>query len=200
MVADSSSAFYRFRADDMVLEVFALRDIEEGEEIMTACRAFHPAFITQKLTSCPDMMTAIPTHLRKRKLKSHWGFDCQCEICGASVERIHLSDMRITFIMEAKSQIDNGQLDPMTSLELVTEILQLYDEEGLITPKAEFYMIAAKTAQELGDIEGALRFAQGSVYAWRIMAGEGSTEFLAAEQLYQVLLEQSKALSQEEIG
>lgn len=127
-------------------------------------------------------MTAVPTKLRKAILRSHWGFDCNCEICGASEERIDESDMRIMFIMEAKEKIDKGGTDPRTTLELASEILELYDQESLITPKAEFCLIAAKAADKLGDHEAAHRYTQDAIRYWKILAGEDGDEVRDAEQ------------------
>ena len=127
-------------------------------------------------------MTAVPTKFRKNILKRHWGFDCNCEVCSAPEERIDESDMRVMFIMEAKKMIDSGETDPRTTLELASEILDLYDQEGLVTPKAEFYLIAGKAADELGDLEAAQRFTREAIFYWRILAGEDSEEVREAEE------------------
>ena len=90
--------------------------------------------------------------------------------------------MRITFIMEATEQIKRGETDPGITLELAYEILGLYDEEGLVTPKAEFSMIAAEAAGKLGDYEAAHRLARDSMTYWTIVSGKDSKEVRGAEQ------------------
>ncbi len=127
-------------------------------------------------------MTAVPTELRKTILRRQWGFDCKCEICGASEERIDESDMRVMFIMEAKERILKGETDLRTTLELASEVLELYDQEGLVTPKAEFFLIAARAADGLGDYKAAYNYVQDAIRYWRILAGEDSDEVRDAEQ------------------
>jgi HEPN domain-containing protein len=87
------------------------------------------------------------------------------------------------FISSATERMKGGDDDAETTLELTSAILEICDAEGLVTPKAEFLMLAAVAADELGNFEWAHRYAEESVRYWKILTGDDSEQTKSAEHL-----------------
>lgn len=65
------------------------------------------------------------------------------------------------------------------------KIVELYDAEGLVQPKARFYEIAAYASNQMGDVESAKRYGELAVKAWGIVAGRKSVEVQMMRELVQ---------------
>src|SRR5262245_43531080 len=116
-----SSAFYRFNETTMALTVFALRDIQPGEEVT----------ITY-LDSTADMSRAA----RQALLQEHWNFNCSCSLCSAAADEVALSDDRRARIGAAREKIRLAGGRARTLYRAATQLAHLYEEEGLIAPRA----------------------------------------------------------------
>ncbi|OCL02486.1 SET domain-containing protein, partial [Glonium stellatum] len=157
------NSFYRFDDKDLTLQVFALRNIEAGEEI-----SFNYAG------------AEFPRDARHSYLQAHWGFTCACSLCTASHQAIAASDSRLNEISNIKAQLRNTPPRSTASLHeilsLVQKLIELYDEERLIVPKAPYYEIAAYTCSQLGNKTCVQRNAELAADHWRVLAGEKSWE------------------------
>ncbi len=120
---------------------------------------------------------------RQNFLKKHWGFECACSICSAPAESISTSNGRLKEINQLKEQLSTGLGDHRKVLEITASILRLFDEEGLITPKAKYYEIATYTANKIGDEKKASTYGKLAQTYWNIMAGPKSWEVRRIEDL-----------------
>ncbi len=67
-------------------------------------------------------------------------------------------------------------------LKLVTVLLDLYEKEGMIKPKADFYQLAAYAWNNLGQEDQALEFAKLAKKFWTILFGVDSPEVREIEE------------------
>jgi hypothetical protein len=154
------------------VEVFALRKIDIGEEISFSCT------MASSLGRSRLIFTDVPLEMSQKRrtaaLKDHWGFKCTCSACTASSDAIADSDGRREEITEIQNALGGTAEDPESLLGLLEQLLKLYDDEGLITPKPRYYEIAAYTANQLGDEYAATSYAQMAFRHWSIVAGPES--------------------------
>lgn len=153
------NAFTRTNQSTLAMEVAALRDIKGGEEI----------FI-----SYLDPNAESSSARRQKALSSGWGFSCQCSICrGKGVAK---SDARREKIAKTKKLIKASAGQALTILKHVKTLISLYDEEGMIMPKADNYELAAYAAKYGGRPNEAQKYANLAKAYWEIMFGPGSKE------------------------
>ena len=139
------------------MEIVALRDINAGEEIFN---------------SYLDSSVELSSQERRERITGEWNFSCKCPICaGAGVTA---SDERRKEITKTKDQMKAAGRSANKVLALVKTLLRLYEEEGMIMPKAQNYWLAAVAANSLGHGDEALTFAKRAREYWTIMFGEDS--------------------------
>jgi hypothetical protein len=68
-------------------------------------------------------------------------------------------------------------------LAIIAKLLRMFDEEGLITPKAKFCEIASYAANQLGDEARAVKYGELARTYWSIVAGPKSWEIQRMEEL-----------------
>lgn len=175
------SAYYRFNESTLVVEVFALRSIEAGEEISFSCKTFSSPAITWLIGT--DVPLELPQARRAAALRDHWGFDCSCAACTAPPEAIADSDERVEEIVEIQDTLGSAAANPKELLGLLEKLLKLYDEEGIISPKPKYYEIAAYAANQLGDEDAAKSYAHMAARYWSIVAGPKSWDVWRVEDL-----------------
>jgi hypothetical protein len=163
-----NSAYYRFNDTTMALTLFALRDLAPGEEVTIS-------YLYAALEA--------PRSVRQEQLKQHWNFDCQCSVCSASAEEVALSDDRRERIGHANEKLARPDANARYLYRAATQLAQLYDEEGLITPRARTNEIAAFASSMIGDENEAIRFANAAKRYWRILAGKDSFEVRRMDEL-----------------
>lgn len=73
-----------------IIEFWALKDIEEGEEL---CTFYLVGFETRAA--------------RRRKLRQSWGFECHCATCSLSGDALKASDERRTMLSILMEEIGN---------------------------------------------------------------------------------------------
>jgi hypothetical protein len=165
---DRHSAYYRFNETTTALTVFALRDIEASEEVTFAY-----------LDSALDASRAD----RQKLLKENWNFECSCSLCSATAEEIALSDDRRTLIQGAKDKIRFANGRARNIYRGATQLAHLYEEEGLVAPRARANEIAAFASAMMGEENEARRFANAAKRYWRILAGKDSFEVKRVDEL-----------------
>jgi len=139
------------------MEVIALRDIHAGEEIFN---------------SYLDPSAELTSLERRRKIRNEWNFSCTCPICKGS--GVTASDERRREIAHVKQQLEAAGYEAERLLPHVQSLLRLYEDEGMIMPRAENYWLAAVAANVLGREKQALGFAKLARKYWTIMFGEDS--------------------------
>jgi hypothetical protein len=154
----------------MALQAFALRDINPGEEITIA-------YLDEALDA--------PREKRQEQLKENWGFTCKCALCSADPEKIAISDEHRIMIAHDKEKLRRGLAEqkPTVMYRVATQMCQLYEDEGLIAPRAKSYEIAAYAAAMIGDENEVRRFANLAKRYWRILAGKDSFEVRKMDDL-----------------
>ncbi len=157
------SAFTRTNKTTTAMEVIALQNIHEGEEI----------FI-----SYLDASSEMDSEERELRL-AHWNFRCRCTIC-ASPEMAE-SNKRRRKIAETKEKLDASKGEAAAILRHVKTLLELYDKEGMNMPKAEYYELAAHASMYVGQRKEALAYATQAKKYWDIIFGENSNESQAVE-------------------
>jgi len=162
------SSFYRFNETTMALEVFALRDMTGGEEITFA-------YLDNKLDAKREE--------RRAHLKEHWGFDCECSLCSATGDELLYSEDRRDLMAAAKARLRARMDEPKYVYRASTQLVQLYDDEGLIALRATANEIAAYASAMIGDENETRRFANAAKRYWRIMAGRDSAEVQRMDEL-----------------
>ncbi|KAF2838647.1 SET domain-containing protein [Patellaria atrata CBS 101060] len=150
---------YRFDDTTLKHEVFAIRDIKPGEEIT--------------VTYVPPEM---PSDMRNSLLRNQWNFDCTCSLCAAQDFTLATSDTRLRTIQEYASDLASVSNDPELFLEKVERILELYELEDIIAPKARYLELAAYACSQLGLEAATKKYAKKAYDMWDVIAGKDSWE------------------------
>src|SRR5690606_17786015 len=120
---------------------------------------------------------------RHRHLGSQWGFECTCELCSSTPARRE-SNRRREAIRNAKNSIkEAGSDDAQEIVRQCRRLLRLYEEEGMVAPRAMTAEIAAYASNQMGDVKGAVEFARVAREYWEVMAGLESFEVRRLEEL-----------------
>jgi hypothetical protein len=124
------------------------------------------------------------THEERHKfLQEHWGFECTCSHCTAPLEFVSKSDERLQQINQLEKKLGKEPRNHRRQLAIVAKLLRLFDEEGLITPKAKYCEIASYAANQLGDEARAVKYGELARRYWSILAGPKSWEVQRMEEL-----------------
>jgi hypothetical protein len=165
LVSDKRSAFTRTNDSTLATEVIALRNILEGEEIVI---------------SYLDASSEMTSRERRRKISSEWNFKCGCSICHG--DDVTESDRRRRQITKVQEKLSASFGDAPKMLEYLKQLLELFEREDMIMPKAEHYEVAAYAANHLGKEEEAMEFAKSAKMYWRILAGRHSPKVKEMEE------------------
>ncbi|KAK3314537.1 hypothetical protein B0H66DRAFT_593257 [Apodospora peruviana] len=161
------NAFTRTNHSSFAMEVIALRDIRDGEEITI---------------SYLDASTESTSKERRNKLSSDWNFDCGCSICAPGKGTKEESDRRREKIAKERKLLQSSRGDAAKIMRHVETMLGLFDEEGMIMPKAEYYALAAHASKHLGRRKDAMEFAELAKGQWNIIFGPESRECASMDE------------------
>jgi hypothetical protein len=170
------STSYTFNPTTLSHTVLALRTIPPNEEIT--------------LSYIPQLL---PRSERHALLKKGWGFECDCTLCSATSEGVEESDAKVWRIGELKSELldDLGFEDEREEVEerkeKVIELVELYEEEGLLGPVYEAYQIAAKVFHDVGAFVGAERYARLALEVGVLFRGEAHVDVVEMKSLLEDL-------------
>lgn len=179
------SAFYRSDEITMSLEVFSVRDIKAGEEITISCKFICCMYLPLNLLpsylqDVSDTDPELPSQIRMWVLKSRWNFDCNCHVCAGAGDKKQRSDEHLVQIEALKKKLQEeeeaGSGSPQSTLDHATNLLRLYDQEGLFVQKAEYHEMAAYAASNLGDLDAAVSHAKDATFHWKTIMGEGTIQ------------------------
>lgn len=102
-------------------------------------------------------------------LLHHWGFECTCSLCTASEAEIVESDTRIEEIRSLWTDLDNYTPESAGTPAKAERLIDLYQEEGLVTRMVEAYYRVAVEWNGVGNSERARSFAEKAISAGEIM-------------------------------
>lgn len=162
----TANAAYHWNEDAGEEKVFAVKDIDLGDEIT--------------VTYVPDEVWTLPSKERKEQIARMFGFDCLCTRCACEdqMERTK-SDKRRTRIAEIDKNVGDGVLimtNPSKALLLCREALSLLQEEEESTPRFEVVLYDAfQICVAHGDLARASRFAELAAEAKEAWQGNDAT-------------------------
>ncbi|EFQ89467.1 hypothetical protein CFE70_003182 [Pyrenophora teres f. teres 0-1] len=150
-----------WRFDDYTLsfEVVALTDIKPGEEIT---RSY--GYETRSY------------HRRIKSLEANFGFTCACPLCTADETAIEKSNDRLSEIKALKSALPTDVKETPELLRLVTHLVSLLEEEGLVAQLPQYEEMMAYTWSSYGKEDRAKYWAGRAQKHWEIVAGRESWE------------------------
>ncbi|KAE9372469.1 SET domain-containing protein [Stipitochalara longipes BDJ] len=160
------NTYYRFDESTHIMELFALRNIKAGEEL-----------------SYSYGYSEMAHEERHQFLQEHWGFKCSCSHCTAPLEFVAKSDDRVQQIKQLEAKLGKEPRNHRRQLAIIAKLLRLFDEEGLVTPKAKYCEIASYAANQLGDEARAVKYGELARQYWSILAGPKSWEVQRMEDL-----------------
>jgi hypothetical protein len=101
----------------------------------------------------------------------------------APQEVISKSDNRLKEIDQLKERLSSEPRNHRLQLAIIAKLLRLFDEEGLVTPKAKYCEIATYAAIQMGDEKRAMSYGKLARSYWAIVAGPQSWEVQRMEEL-----------------
>lgn len=158
------NAIYSWQSARSREEIYAVKDIVEGEQITVN-------YLGERINQTRND--------RRSTLLRSWQFNCQCDVCGKSEREVKFSDARRKGLAMMDEEVGAGVLimfDPARALDYCRRILQLYQEEGLIG--ASFYRTyydAFQICVTHGDLARASAFAALAVEMQELCEGKGAT-------------------------
>jgi tetratricopeptide (TPR) repeat protein len=125
------------------------------------------------LTLLPDAFLGMPFHIRRQHLLENWGFNCTCSLCFSSTEQIAASDARRMRIVEARNKANEAREkgDYEGAVDLVQELIELSNEEGLKPLESDFQEMMGKLYAEKGDLELARTYGEMALDGWMMFSG-----------------------------
>ncbi|GJE97204.1 SET domain-containing protein [Phanerochaete sordida] len=140
------NAVYSWRSSEGALVVHALKNIKEGEELLTTY------FDTKR-----------PRDSRREHLRTHYGFTCQCSVCSLPDGESQKSDSRLLKMAELYERFRtwrDGALTGKQAVDVAREIWALGDEEGYWSERGQLAADAAWVAAAHADLRATRSWAQ----------------------------------------
>ncbi|KAI2601831.1 SET domain-containing protein [Hypoxylon sp. NC1633] len=159
------SVFWRYSARTLAVEVIAIRDIEEGEEIT---QSYVPLGLSYE---------------DRREDLQNWNFVCTCPLCAASGAQRARSNERRERLQQIYFELHegvSGKIDLAADAvdELTGEMESLVAEEKLETQLLVYYGLVARAYMRAGQLAGARRYVDLCEDLWIRYAG-GEEDYLA---------------------
>ena len=127
------------------------------------------------LASTSDFLTDLdpimPREDRLAKLKSHWGFDCNCSRCTQARIFTDASDKRLELIQQITEELQLRSANRTSRREGSQLLISLYEQERLNAPIAEAYTYAALEESYVGNRDGVIKYAALAVEAGLLYGG-----------------------------
>ncbi|GJJ15739.1 hypothetical protein Clacol_010017 [Clathrus columnatus] len=148
-----SSAFnavYSWRENENILVVHALRNISQGEEILTVY------FDTKQ-----------SRERRREHLLEQYKFQCTCKVCSLPPEASIASDMCLQQITNLKQQLtswESNKISGKEAVDIVRSIWRLSEEEGYWSERGQWAADAVHVAAAHSD--------EDAVRQWGLLAQE----------------------------
>ncbi|KAF1921550.1 hypothetical protein BDU57DRAFT_545010 [Ampelomyces quisqualis] len=153
------NAMWRFNDYTLAFDVFALKEIQPGEEI-TLSYGYEKR-----------------SHGRRtRSLQANHNFSCLCSLCTASPAEIEASNDRLADIKAVKSILPTDPADSPQLLGLLSNLIKLYDDEDLHTETPMYEEILAYTWSSFGIPDRAKYWAGRARQHWAVLMGKESWE------------------------
>ncbi|KAI0172921.1 SET domain-containing protein [Hypoxylon sp. FL1284] len=171
--------FWRYSAHTLAVEVIAMRDIEEGEEI---AQSYVPL--------------GLPYEDRKKSLEN-WGFACNCPLCSSSKSKRAASDERRERLLDIYHDLNDGasgkaNLTDAAIGDIVDEMESLINEENLEVRRLVYYGVVARAYMSVGDLVAAKKYVELCEDLWVRFAGDDQDYLAGMQQLRHELSEREK--------
>ncbi len=109
---------------------------------------------------------------RVKKLKSTWGFECNCPLCTQDRALAKASDYRIAQILELRREFQDYSAASRATPEMAELLVSLYEQERLDAMLYEAYSYAAMEWNGVGEPWMATKYAQLAVELGLVSVGE----------------------------
>ncbi|KAI0284005.1 hypothetical protein BGY98DRAFT_1093641 [Russula aff. rugulosa BPL654] len=140
------NSVYSWREREGALVVHALKDIREGDELLTVY------FGTRQTRD-----------KRRHYLMQNYGFHCMCTYCTLSDEKSKASDVRLTTMDDLYNRLGtwgHGAIDGQEAIRLVKRIWSIGEEEGYTSERGRLAADAMVVAVAHADAEAAVDWAR----------------------------------------
>ncbi|KDR82640.1 hypothetical protein GALMADRAFT_238083 [Galerina marginata CBS 339.88] len=155
-----SSAFnvvYSWRSEGSYLVVYALKDIKQGQELLTTYTN-----------------TKKPRNQRRTFLSEQYGFHCTCNVCALPDEESKASDGRlseISLLYEQFATWGKNEIEGADAIEIIRTIWRVEDEEGYWSERGSLAADAAWIAASHSDAMATQSWARKAVEWFTIEIG-----------------------------
>lgn len=163
--ACNPNAIYHLSPDTLTHRVYAVRDIEEDEEITTTYS-----------------LPLVKSSLRRENLKAAFRFECNCPRCLGQ-GHFHDSDRRLDRIFAIQERLGDWSAKPAHAYgndglgaprpELAEELVDLYKAEGLDAHIGTAYGLAALTYSSVMARQRAIEYAEKAMESLEMKEGAG---------------------------
>ena len=117
-----------------------------------------------------------PHHRRVKSLEANFGFTCACPLCTANDTAIMESNDHLSEIKALKSVLPTDVKETPELLRLLTSLVALLKEEGLVAQLPMYEEMMAYTWSSFGKEDRAKYWAGEAQKHWAIVAGRESWE------------------------
>ncbi|ORY15292.1 hypothetical protein BCR34DRAFT_508666, partial [Clohesyomyces aquaticus] len=153
------NSYYRFSAQTLTLDVFALKSINPGEELTFS--------YGHSLLPHPKRLTS---------LQRTWSFTCTCTLCSSPSAMISASDARLNRIEILSIVLPQTWDNFPLLLKLAHEMVELLEKEDLVVERPRYQEILAYAYSQLGKEEDTREWARQAREGWEVVAGKESWE------------------------
>ncbi|KAF8895296.1 hypothetical protein BD779DRAFT_1498662 [Infundibulicybe gibba] len=167
-----SSAFnvvYSWRTEESALVVHALKDIREGDELLTTYTN-----------------TKRPREQRRTFLQERYGFHCTCSVCSLPDKESRASDQRLVTISDHYDRFASWGAQTISgaeAIEVVREIWALQEDEGYWSERGQLAADAAFVAASHSDATATRDWAQLAAEWYSYELGSDSAFVVEAQKI-----------------
>jgi len=109
-------------------------------------------------------------------LKENWGFTCKCPLCTSNSSVIAASDERLASLVELQQAIPTDPDSLPQLLGILPNIIELFDEEGLVVDTPGYEEILAYAFSSFRNERRAREWGERALKHWEVLAGKNSFE------------------------
>ncbi|KAJ7233444.1 hypothetical protein C8J57DRAFT_1382004 [Mycena rebaudengoi] len=162
------NSVYSWRQDEGALVVYALSDIQQGQELLVTY-----------------MDTKQSRTERRKHLSEHYGFNCSCSVCSLGPAESKASDERLTTIAKLYGDLaawGGSSITGSEAIATINEIFKLEEEEGYWSQRGRLTADATWVAAAHSDALATRQWAELAVKWATIELGAGSEAVKEVEE------------------
>jgi hypothetical protein len=148
------NSVYSWREREGVLVVHALKDINKGEELLTAYFGTRQTRDVRRYEFPLGAKVQVTDHKNRHYLKQKYDFHCMCAYCALPDEESKASDTKLTAMNDLYNRFStwgNGAIDGREAIRVAKRIWAIGEEEGYVSERgrlaADAVLVAAAHAE-----------------------------------------------------